>query len=947
MDSLKALAGKNPGLLDLPEAYREMADSADKGIGILTNAGTEDFSDVSAWLVEIKEALSKALGTVEQLIARLRTLIERVSAMSEDMKFEPLYVKKKQLFSIGYSIEERKLTNSFYDLLASEARLTSYLCIARGEIPPSHWFKMGRVLTVVDGYKGLVSWTGTMFEYLMPLLVMRSYKNTLLDETYSFVIKSQKAYGSERDMPWGTSESGFNSLDINLDYQYKAIGVPWLGLKRGLIEDAVATPYATFLALLVDPAGAILNIAQLKEEGLDGPYGFYEAADYTPERLPFEAKRAIIKSFMAHHQGMTLLALNNYLHDNTMQKRFLADPSMHAARLLLQEKVPGNLVFTKETREKVLPFKEAVSKDVSPVRRFKLPDPVLPKAHILSNGNYSIMITDRGTGYSKNKVVAITRWRADSTLDPYGMFFYLRDVDSNTVWSSTYAPLNVIPDRYEVVFTADKATFKRRDGQIETETEVMVTSGDNAEIRRISMKNIGNRPCVIEVTSYFEVVLAPQAADVAHPAFSNLFVETEFLPERNCVIATRRPRSENDKCLWIANAAVIEGESLGDIQYDTDRMQVIGRGHLVKTPWVMERGKPLSNTTGPVLDPVMSIRVRVQIAPGKTARASYVTAVSESNELLLSMVDKYATPDAIEGAFRLALTRSQVETKFLNLDAVEMELYQDVLSDILFISPVRQAYQEAILLNHKGQSALWRYSISGDLPIVLVILQKTDQLEILYEILKAHEYWRLMDLKVDLVILSEEEYSYTLPLYGLISDIVLSGQTYNVLNRPGDVYILDKNKMAIEDVHLLHAAARVILKGDGRTLDEQVNTRVSRPLQQLRSFIGRTDEFAQPAAEEPELLGFNGLGGFNPDGDEYVILVGKGLNTPAPWVNVIANPGFGFMVSESGSGYTWCANSRENKLTPWTNDAVSDSPGEVLYIGDGDTGQIWTVTALP
>src|SRR5659263_393962 len=457
-----------------------------------------------------------------------------------------------------------------------------------------------------------------MFEYLMPLLIMKSYKNTLLDETYSFVIKSQKKYGRQRDMPWGTSESGFNALDINFDYQYKAIGVPWLGLKRGLIEDAVTAPYATFLALLVDPEGAINNIKRLKEEGLDGPYGFYESADYTPERLPFETKRSIVKSFMAHHQGMSLLAINNYLNSNIMQNRFHANPAVNAARLLLQEKVPANLVFTKDIKEKVVPFKEMVSKEKALLRRFALPNPVLPKAHILSNGNYSIMITDRGTGYSKNKVVAVTRWREDSTLDPYGMFFYLRNVDTNSVWSATYSPLNIIPDKYEVVFTADKATFKRRDGQIQTETEVVVASGDNAEIRRISLKNFSDMSCIIEVTSYFEVVLATQAADVAHPAFSNLFVETEFHQDKKCIIANRRPRSENDKSMWIANAVVLEGDSIGDIEFETDRMQLIGRGHNVKTPIVMERGKPLSNTVGPVLDPVMSMRVRVEIEPGKT-----------------------------------------------------------------------------------------------------------------------------------------------------------------------------------------------------------------------------------------------------------------------------------------------------------------------------------------
>ncbi len=944
---LSAMLYENTALQDLPALGAKAEALVGKLIMILRTSDAEHFHDGLAWLEGLEKALAGSIGRTKAFIDTYKALTGRISKLSAAMKFSPLYDKKKQLFSIGYNIEENKLSNSYYDLLASEARQTSYMCIARGEIPSSHWFKMGRNLTVVDHYKGLISWTGTMFEYLMPLLIMKSYKNTLLDETYSFVIKSQKKYGRQRNMPWGTSESGFHSLDKHHDYQYKAIGVPWLGLKRGLIEDAVAAPYATFLALLADPEGAVQNIKYLKREGLEGPYGFYEAADYTPERLPFETKCSIVKSFMAHHQGMSLLALDNCLNADIMQTRFHADPSINAARLLLQEKVSENIVITRGLKAKVAPFKEPVAKEISSMRTFSRPDPVLPKAHLLSNGNYSIMITDRGTGYSKSKMAAVTRWRADSTLDPYGMFFYLRNADTDAVWSAAYAPLNVMPDKYEVEFTADKATFRRMDGQIETKTEVIATSGDNAEIRRISLKNLGDDPCVIEVTSYFEIVLAPQAADEAHPAFSNLFVETGVQPDRKCIIANRRPRSETEKCLWIANAVVPEGEVFGDIQFETDRIQFIGRGHDTKDPIAMESGKSLSNTAGPVLDPVMSIRASVRVEPGKTARISYVTVVSESNELLNSLVEKYASPDAVEGAFRLALARSRVETNYLDLDVSEIELYQNMISDILFISPVRRANQEMILMNHKGQSSLWRYGISGDLPIILAVLKSTGQVEILTEILKAHEYWRLMDLKADLVILCDEEYSYTLPLHQLISDIVLSSQTHDILNRAEDVFILDRNKIPEEDIHLLYAVSRIILTGDGGAMADQVAIGQESALPKPAIFKGQAIAYDMPETNAPELLYYNGLGGFSPDGGEYVIRLGKGQNTPAPWLNVISNREFGFMVSESGSGYSWYGNSRENKITPWSNDVVSDSPGETIYIRDDDTGRVWTTTPLP
>ncbi len=945
--SLFLLLQNNSTLKDLAGVYKSANYCIGNLIDLVKNDTNDKYYDAIDWLNELRFSLLAAIENIEDIKHKIEGLIEITGILAGAMDFTPLYDEKRHLFSIGYNYEENKISNSYYDLFASEARQTSYICIAKGTIPPEHWFKMGRALTVVDRYKGLISWTGTMFEYMMPLLIMKTYSNTLLDETYSFVIKCQKKYAKQRGMPWGISESGFNSLDINNDFQYKAIGVPSLGLKRGLIEDAVAAPYATLLALAIEPEEALKNISLLREEGLSGPYGFYEAADYTKERLPFETKRAIIKSFMAHHLGMSLLSLNNFINNDIMQERFFSDHEMNAAKLLLQEKIPDNLIFTKETKEKVMSLKGLGFKEISPVRRLTKPDPLLPKAHILSNGSYSVMITDRGTGYSKNKIISVTRWRADSTVDKYGMFLYLRNVETNDVWSSTYAPLNILPEQYEVTFTEDKATFSRVDGQIKTQTEVIVTSGDNAEIRRLSIKNFGDKPCVIEVTSYFEVVLASQASDLAHPVFSNLFVETQYIAEKRLILASRRPRSDTEKSMYMANTAIVDGELVGNVRFETDRLNVIGRGHNVRNPVIIEPGKQLTNTVGPVLDPVICIRVTVRIDPSETAKISYVTAINDSEELLLGMIEKYRSPDSIEGAFRLALASSQVETKYLGVNAEEVELYQDMISDLLFISPRRVENKEWISKNTKGQSSLWRYGISGDYPIVFVVLNKTDQVKILNEVLKAREYWRIMDLKVDLVILSEEEQNYSLPLYNLISDIVEASRASNGIKSTKGVYILDKNKVLEDDIGLLYAVASIVLKGDGRKMAEQISELQTGSLPPKLQPTASPRKYAKETPAESKLEYFNGIGGFSQDGKEYVIRLEKGKNTPAPWVNVIANPSFGFIVSESGSGYTWFGNSRENKLTPWSNDAITDNPGEIIYIGDTDTGEVWSLTSLP
>ncbi|MEL7658108.1 MAG: glucoamylase family protein, partial [Bacillota bacterium] len=497
-DYLTELMRTNATLKELPVLGRNIKIHCDQLTEYMMKTGSETFGVELAWLIEVKEAAEKSIQFSTDFIGRYEQLISRITDISMGTKFKTLYNDRRHLFYIGYNIEEMKTTNSYYDLLASEARQTSYIAIARGEVPPKHWFMLGRSLTVVDRFKGLVSWSGTMFEYLMPLLLMRSYKNTLLDETYSFVVKSQIKYGKQRDIPWGISESAYNSMDINLDYQYKAIGVPWLGLKRGLAEDSVIAPYATFLALMVDPESAYKNIIRLKAEGMEGGYGYYEAADYTTDRLEPLIKKVIVKSFMAHHQGMSLMALNNYINDDTMQKRFAKDPYIKAARLLLQEKVPLNVVFTKDSKEKIQSTKATVYSDKGSYRRFTTPDFDLPRTHVLSNGNYFVGLTDKGTGYSRTRDADISRWREDPIIGNYGTFFYIENIDMNQSWSATYAPFNVMPKNYEVVFTADKAAYRRTDGDIETLTEVVVASGDNAEVRRIKLKNNGKSACTLQ-----------------------------------------------------------------------------------------------------------------------------------------------------------------------------------------------------------------------------------------------------------------------------------------------------------------------------------------------------------------------------------------------------------------------------------------------------------------
>ncbi|HHY90364.1 MAG TPA: glycosyl transferase, partial [Clostridiales bacterium] len=884
-------------------------------------------------LQSLQQKINTAKKNVESMIYAVQDLVSRIDAIVEKTDFSPLYDPKKNLFSIGYDVHENKLTNSYYDLLASEARIASYIAVTHRQVPKIHWNRLGRTLTLADGYKALVSWTGTMFEYFMPSLILKNYRNTLMDETYATVIHAQKQYGKKRNVPWGTSESGYYAFDRHLNYQYKAFGVPDLGLKRGLVNDMVISPYSTILGLPFDPQGAMENINRLIRDGVEGAYGFYEAIDYTPERLVHGQKKELVRNFMAHHQGMILLALNNYLNHNPMQKRFHSDPVIASGEILLQEKIPVRAIITKEYKEPVRPLEVPKREEIRVVRKYHEPAEILPRCHILSNGKYFVMVTDAGSGYSKNEGIQVSRWREDRLAGKYGTFIFLRDVENNRIWASAFDPLGVEPDGYQVNFSLDKAEFFRTDENIDTHTEIVVSPEDDVEIRKVSLTNHRSEPALIEVTSYFETVLTDQNADVAHPAFSNLFIRTEAVEQYGALIASRRPRMEGNPTIWAAHISVVEGgELIGNMQYETNRGNFIGRGRDISDPIALS--KPLSNTTGPVLDPIMSIRRMLKIPPGESATVTYITGVAKDREAILEIVQKYHDPASIKRSFQLAYTRSQMEMAYLDLKAEEVEIYQDMISHIVFLSPCRKKYEEILKKNQRGQSNLWAYGISGDYPIVLLSIKREEEIDQVIQLLKAHEYWRMKGFSVDLVILNEDESSYLQPLQQLLKETVRSKYGSDMQDRPGGVFIRDANGMPKEDIYLLYAAARIILKAEKGSIRAQLKIRdCAEAFPEEKRFRGEIVPY--PSREKPlELDYFNGYGGFQKDGKEYVIRLKEEMQTPAPWINVLANKRFGCIVTESGSGFTWAENSRENKLTPWSNDPVSDTPGEAIYLRD-------------
>ncbi len=901
---------------------------------------------------DLRQLVAEGSRQAAERMALIEQLVTQAADFSR-MEYGFLYDPATHLLAIGYNVSDRRRDVSFYDLLASEARLATFVAIAQGQIPQESWFALGRQLTVAGGEPILLSWSGSMFEYLMPLLVMPNFENTLLAQTYRSAVKRHIEYGMQRGVPWGISESGYHTFDASLNYQYRAFGVPGLGFKRGLGDDLVIAPYASMMALMVAPEEACRNLQQLSAEGFEGEYGFFEAVDYTPSRVPRGQTNAVIRSFMAHHQGMGFLSLAYLLLDAPMQKRFESDPLFQATMSLLHERVPKASATYSNTTE-LADIRTATVDQGMQMRVLQRPDPRTPEVQLLSNGHYHVMITSAGGSRSRWNDLAVTRWQEDSTRDNWGTFCYVREFNAGEpghFWSTAFQPTLAQPDSYEVIFSEGRAEFRRRDSNFDMHTEIVVSQEDDIELRRTRIINRSRSRRTIDITSYAEVVLAPAAADATHPAFSNLFVQTEIIAAQRAILCTRRPRSMNEKMPWMFHLMALHGADIGTVSYETDRMQFIGRGNTVAAPQAMRDPGPLGGNAGPVLDPIVAIRYQITLEAEQTATIDMVSGIGDSRDACLDLIEKYQDRHLADRVVELSWPHSQVVLRQLNASEADAQLYSRLANSVIYVNPLLRADASILIRNHRGQSGLWGYAISGDLPIVLVRLKSQDNIELVRQLVQAHAYWRSKGLVIDLVIWNEDHAGYRQLLQEQILGLISSVTGANEIDRPGGIFVRLIDQISEEDRILFQSVARVILSDGRGTLAEQINRRdlmeirvprLTPPLRQTPFAIAQ--EIEVPSRD---LLMENGLGGFTSDGREYVITTSSTQITPAPWVNVIANPQFGSVISESGQAYTWGENAHEFRLTPWANDPVSDLGGEVFYLRDEESGHYWSPTPLP
>ncbi len=925
---------------------------------------TVDSGNLAGHLIALRQACcgfaAGALATSPKLASRLEHLAGRMDTMVLEMDFAFLFDDTTKLFRIGFNTATHQHDESSYDLLASEARLASFIAIAKHDVAPEHWFRLGRMLTLAHGRAALVSWSGSMFEYLMPLLVMRAFPQSLLGLTYEGAIERQARYGAKRGVPWGISESTYNVRDRHLTYQYRAFGVPDLALQRGLARDLVVAPYASALAVMVDPERALANLARLEALGALGEFGFYDALDYT--RPTDDESYATVRTHMAHHVGMTIVALANALMSQRWQERFHADPMVRAAALLLDERVPRRLEFQEPQFVATGVSAPDAQVDRPVVREYGTVDTPRPHVALLGHAPMTVMVTHAGGGFSRFEGLSVTRWRSDGTRDDSGEFCYVKDLGTGHTWSSGHQPTGTIAESYRASLATDRVTILRTDGALETRTEIVVAPEDAAEIRRVTVTNNSGTVREVELTSFGEIVLAPRAADRVHPAFGNLFVETEWHEWCHTITATRRPRSAEEATVWCAHVVDTGKHRVGAVTYETDRARFIGRGRSTREPAALQPGGELSGTTGAVLDPIFAIRVKVRLEPGESESVAFTTIVATSRERIFALTDLYHGAHAARRALDLAWTSTQIELRELGISPADAAACQELAGYILFPDSVTRAPSLGLARNDGWQQTLWAHGISGDWPVVLATIDSAEGLASLQPLLTAHRYWRLRGVNVDLLVVSNEPQSYLQDLRERITALLLATDGSSMLDASGGVHLRNRSALGPADFDTISAVARLSIPCDGRTL-----ARIVRDVEQL------TDAPESPFSAEPieamsiekerrpaahataltrstgsfERLQFeNGRGGLTVAGRYRIRVQGDQL-PPAPWANVIANTRAGFVVTEQGGGFTWATSSYFYRLTPWFNDPVSDPVGEVLYLRDEENGEFWSATPAP
>ena len=882
---------------------------------------TVDSGNFVGYLYIVKEFLTvnKNKGDIENIINVVNNLIENTD-------FSKLYSEKNKLLSIGYNLEENKLTDSYYDFLASEARQASIVAIAKGDVPIKHWNNLSRTLTSLSGYKGLVSWTGTAFEYLMPNINLKRYNGSLLDEASKFAVMSQIEYAKKLGIPWGISESAFNLRDLNNNYQYRAFGIPWLGLKRGLEDDIVVSPYSTFLSLEDELESGIVNLKKLENEGLYGKYGFYESIDYTPSRTNEEGK-AIVKTYMAHHQGLILLSINNVLNDNILKNRFNNNPEIEATNILLQERMPVQMIITKERKEKITKSKNLNTNSYFE-RVIEKKNKTFKNINIISNEKYKIVIDDFGNSLSEYNDLMVNSYKETSELNQ-GINCYIRSLKSKKIID--------IKDDAKVVFAPDKAKFSKYVNNLKIEETISLDPNKPIEIRRLEIENVGSQEEILEIIFDFEPSLSEKMQEYSHPAFNKLFMKFEENNEN--IIFEKRDRELREN-QYLATTLYTENEQIVDFEYEIDKEKYFKKENLGISQAIKNQ-RNFSNKIVQVVNPIIAMKRTLKLRVKEKIKINFIISVAETKEEAIENLENVKSEEEIMRLLNIAKVRVEEECKYLQITGEKIELFIKLLKYVL----KNNYLKECNIISNAQMDSLWKYGISGDNPILLVKIENIEDIYVVEEIIDAYDYYRAKRIYCDLIILNQEKDVYERFIKNAIDEVIANKQISFLKNINTGIFVLNQDEILKEDYEVIEFKARINIdsKNGGiesyiKELDEKIiNENINRKENNIEVEL-------YPLKKE-ELLYDNSYGGFTKNGNEYLIYKNSENMLPAVWCNILANNFFGTLITDNLGGYTWSKNSRLNRLTAWNNDAIIDLPSEIFYIKDEDNKLYWTLNS--
>jgi cyclic beta-1,2-glucan synthetase len=884
---------------------------------------------------------------------RLLAMAGALKTLAWQADFRFLYSSKRHLLHIGYRVAEHQLDTSFYDLLASESRLTSLLGVARGDLPVRHWAHLGRTFFACGADAGLRSWTGSMFEYLMPSLVLKEPRGSVLYEACHTALREQMAFAKTLGLPWGVSESAYAASDFTLAYQYAPQGVPRLALRRTPPDELVVAPYATALATMLAPHLARENFATLEQLGARGRYGFIEALDYTVARRVGNEAFVPVGTFMAHHQGMTIVALANVLLQGVAQRWGMANAHLQAVSSLLHERIPREVsgLYAPPTNLRRLEQRRhshGLLRDLLPGCSAVEP------TQVLSNGRYNVLLRANGAGSSSFEQIGITRSRDDALRDDRGSFFYLRRGPKARLHSITQHPAPDPAAHYSSAFHADRVCFDTEWDNLHAHMTVWVSPEDDIEFRQVELRNGGELPLDIELLSAFEVALSDARADEAHPAFTNLFVSAQWLPSHQALLLERKPRLATEQGLRMAHFLTDSSTPLRQVRLSTSRQHWQGRNRPSSQPLggltlAPDGSAEQAVTLDTGLDPVCALSARFHIAPGAKVRLTFATAVSKNADTLRAVIDKYRLSSNVQRASLMSATLTGIRLRALRISAENFTAMQTLTS--LLVMSLNRPQARAVRPNSASTEVcdrrlLWRFDISGDRPIILVQISVVHGLGLIRAMAQSLGLWLWGNVACDLVVINAEPASYLMTLdheIAALRDRHMADVNAKAGASGTRLHLLRADDLSHAELNTLHSLARVVLRADGRPLTHHVQDWLA--LQEAA--FERRQQTATSALPLSPPIGDHptpSVGTFTPDAGAFSFTVSAQQRPPKPWINVLANPDFGAHLSEAGGGYTWAVNSRLNQLTGWSNDALSDPPSEWFLLQNSQTREVWSVS---